>query len=60
VTRVVMDATSDYWKPAFYLLEAAGFEAWLVNAKDVKHLPGRPKTDLLTEPRGVTAAQRPE
>jgi hypothetical protein len=24
---------------------AAGFETWLVNAKDVKHLPGRPKTD---------------
>ena len=31
----------------FYLLEAAGFETWLVNAKDVKHLPGRPKTDKL-------------
>jgi transposase len=47
VTRVVMEATSDYWKPPFYLLEAAGFEIWLVNAKDVKHLPGRPKTDKL-------------
>jgi transposase len=42
-----MEATSDYWKPVFYLLEAAGFETWLVNAKDVKHLPGRPKTDRL-------------
>ena len=42
-----MEATSDYWKPVFYLLEAAGFEVWLVNAKDVKHLPGRPKTDRL-------------
>ena len=31
----------------FYLLEAAGFETWLVNAKDVRHLPGRPKTDKL-------------
>jgi transposase len=31
----------------FYLLEAAGFETWLVNAKDVKHLPGRPKTGKL-------------
>jgi transposase len=49
VTRVVMEATSDYWRPVFYVLEAAGFETWLVNAKDVKHLPGRPKTDLLTE-----------
>jgi transposase len=47
VTRVVMEATSDYWKPPFYLLEAAGFEVWLVNAKDVNHLPGRPKTDKL-------------
>jgi transposase len=47
VTRVVMEATSDYWKPVFYLLEAAGFEVWLVNARDVKHLPGRPKTDRL-------------
>src|SRR5438270_2360540 len=47
VSRVVMEATSDYWKPMFYLLEAAGFEVWLVNAKDVKHLPGRPKTDTI-------------
>ncbi|WP_113702232.1 IS110 family transposase [Nonomuraea lactucae] len=47
VDRVVMEATSDYWKPVFYLLEAAGLETWLVNARDVKHLPGRPKTDRL-------------
>jgi hypothetical protein len=47
VTRVVMEATSDYWRGVFYLLEAAGFEVWLVNARDVKHLPGRPKTDTL-------------
>ena len=47
VTRVVMEATSDYWKPVFYVLEAAGFETWLVNARDVKHLPGRPKTGKL-------------
>jgi transposase len=47
VTRVVMEATSDYWRGAFYLLEAAGVEVWLVNARDVKHLPGRPKTDTL-------------
>jgi transposase len=47
VTRVVMEATSDYWKPPFYLLEAHGLEVWLCNARDVKHLPGRPKTDVL-------------
>src|SRR5207249_6887891 len=34
-------------RPYFYLLEAHGFETWLVNARDVKHLPGRPKTDRL-------------
>ena len=47
VTRIVMEATSSYWKPPFYLLEAHGFQVWLVNAKDVKHLPCRPKTDRL-------------
>ena len=47
VTRVVMEATSDYWRGIFYLLEAHGFQTWLVNARDVKHLPGRPKTDTL-------------
>jgi transposase len=48
VQRVVMEATSDYWKPVFYLLEAHGLDPWLVNARDVKHLPGRPRPMLLT------------
>jgi len=47
VTLVVMEATSDYWKPPFYLLEAEGFECWLLNARHVKNVPGRPKTDKL-------------
>src|SRR3954463_6730632 len=46
VTRLVMEAPSDYWRAPFYLLEDR-FETWLVNAHDVKHLPGRPKTDRL-------------
>src|SRR6266496_1873996 len=46
VTRVVMEATSAYWKPPFYLLED-GIECWVVNARDVKNVPGRPKTDRL-------------
>ena len=29
------------------MLEAHGFQTWLVNPRDVKHLPGRPKTDRL-------------
>jgi hypothetical protein len=49
VTRVVMESTGDYWKGVYYLLEAEGFECWLVNARDMKNVPGRPKTDLLTE-----------
>src|ERR671910_395044 len=47
VERVVMEATSDYWRPPFYLFEAHGLDPWLVNARDVRHLPGRPKTDVL-------------
>ena len=47
VTRVVMEATSTYWKAFFFLLEARGLECWLVNARDVKNVPGRPKTDKL-------------
>jgi transposase len=47
VTRVVMEATSSYWKGVYYLLEAEEFEVWLVNPRDVKNLPGRAKTDKL-------------
>ena len=47
VTRVVMEATSAYWKPPFYLLEDDIAECWVVNARDVKNAPGRPKTDKL-------------
>jgi transposase len=46
VTLCVMEATSAYWKPPFYLLEDA-IECWVVNARDVKNVPGRPKTDRL-------------
>jgi transposase len=47
VTRVVMESTGDYWKGVYFLLEAEGFECWLVNARDVKNVPGRAKTDKL-------------
>jgi transposase len=47
VERVVVESTSDYWRPFFYLLEARGLTVWLVNARDVKQVPGRPKTDKL-------------
>ncbi|MDN4163688.1 IS110 family transposase, partial [Nocardioides abyssi] len=46
VTLVLMEATSDYWKPYYYLLEdLPGCEVMLVNARHVKNVPGR-KTDV--------------
>jgi transposase len=45
IERVVVESTSDYWRPFVYLLEARGLLVWLVNARDVKNVPGRPKTD---------------
>jgi transposase len=44
VTNVVMEATGDYWKPVWHLLED-DFELMLVNARHVKQVPGR-KTDV--------------
>jgi transposase len=41
-----MESTSIYWIPIFELLEARGFEVFLVNARDAKHVPGR-KTDYV-------------
>jgi hypothetical protein len=45
VTQVVMEATGQYWKPIWYVLEERGLELLLVNARHVKILPGR-KTDV--------------
>ena len=45
IERVVVESTSDYWRPFVYLLQARGLTVWLVNAHDVKQVPGRPKTD---------------
>ena len=47
VEMVTLEATSDYWRIWFYLLEAAGLNVQLVKAHDVKQAPGRPKTDKL-------------
>ena len=45
IQRLVLESTSDYWRIWYYLAEAAGLEVWLVNARDVKHVPGRGKSD---------------
>jgi len=47
IERVVLESTADYWRPFYYLLEARGLKVWLVNAREVKNVPGRPKTDKL-------------
>lgn len=43
ITHVAMESTGVYWKPVFNILEDS-FEVILVNARHVKHVPGR-KTD---------------
>jgi transposase len=47
VQKVTVESTSDYWRIWFYLLESQGLDVQLVNARDVKNVPGRPKTDKL-------------
>ncbi|MGD0067215.1 MAG: IS110 family transposase [Streptosporangiaceae bacterium] len=47
IHAVAPQITLDYWRIWYYLAEAAGLEVWLVNARDVKHLPGRGKSDRL-------------
>ena len=45
--KVSVESTSDYWRIWYYLLEDAGLDVQLVNSRDVKNVPGRPKTDKL-------------
>ncbi|MBV8892389.1 MAG: IS110 family transposase [Acidobacteria bacterium] len=45
IESVAMESTGVYWIPFFQILEAAGFEVFLVNARHVKNVPGR-KTDV--------------
>lgn len=47
IEKVTVESTSDYWRIWFYLLESAGLTVQLVNAREVKNVPGRPKTDKL-------------
>lgn len=44
VRLVGMEATGDYWKPVYYLLEDA-VQCWLLNARHMKVVPGR-KSDV--------------
>ncbi len=47
IEKVTLESTPDYWRIWFYLLEASGLDVQLVNARDIKNAPGRPKTDKL-------------
>lgn len=44
VQQLVMESTGEYWKPIYNLLES-GFEVLVVNAQQMKNVPGR-KTDV--------------
>jgi len=47
VTTVALESTGVYWIPLFELLEARGFEVWLVEPGQLAHCGARPKTDVL-------------
>ena len=53
IQMVTLESTSDYWRIWFYVLEAAGLAVQLVSAAQARNLPGRPKTDPLTDHLGV-------
>jgi transposase len=46
VTDVAMEPTGVYWVPLFELLESRGFRVRLVDARQTRALPGRPKDDV--------------
>jgi transposase len=43
IQKVTVESTSDYWRAFVYLLEAGGLDVQLVNAHQVKNVPGRPR-----------------
>jgi hypothetical protein len=45
VDSVAMEATGIYWIPVYEVLEARGFEVYVVNARHIKNVPGR-KSDI--------------
>ena len=45
ITTVAMESTGVYWLPLYLMLEEAGIDVYLVNAKHVKNVTGRKKDD---------------
>ena len=56
VTHVAMESTGVFWKPLFNVLEDR-FQLLLVNARDIKQVPGRDRT-VPHSPPGSTAPRR--
>lgn len=46
VTTVALESTGVFWIPLFELLESRGFDVRLVDARQMRRIPGRPKTDV--------------
>jgi len=46
IKTVAMESTGVYWIPLYELLESQGFEVILVDPRQTKHAPGRPKSDV--------------
>src|SRR6266705_2584894 len=59
VTHVVMESTGVFWQPIYNLLEDAGLEVLVANARHVKAVPGR-KTDVKLRHEVVQVAVGPE
>src|SRR6516165_1706420 len=47
VKTIAMESTGIYWIALFELLESRGFEVLLVEPRQSRHAPGRPKSDVL-------------
>jgi transposase len=47
VTTVAMESTGVYWIPLYELLASRGVDVILVDPRQTKHAPGRPKSDVL-------------
>lgn len=47
VTTVAMESTGVYWIPLYDILASQGFAVILVDPRQTKHAPGRPKSDVL-------------
>jgi transposase len=57
VDTVAMETTGVYWIPIYELLEARGFQVYLVNARQLKNVSGK-KTDILGRPAVIVSVER--